>query len=121
MLLARSPGRVFSFIAYGQNTCTSKHLSLNITHSFHLFCPKQWLFTYFSKIAVAEEDMAPPRGMATARTSMAIAGGSGESLGLIHEGERERSQCHFHLQWRQKQTTTDCGLYRPSPVENCSV
>ena len=32
--------------------------------------------------------MAPPRGMATVRTSMAIAGGSGESLGLIHERER---------------------------------
>ena len=33
----------------------------------------------------------------------------------------EMSQCHFHLQCRQKQTTTDCGLYRPSPVENCSA
>ena len=45
--------------------------------------------TYFSKIAVEEEDMAPPQGMATVRTSMAIAGGSGESLGL---STRERDE-----------------------------
>ena len=44
--------------------------------------------------------MAPPLGMATARTSMAIAGGSGDDN---MESELDQSQCHFHLQWRQKQ------------------
>ena len=66
----------------------------------------------FSKTVVAEEGMAmgPPLGMATVRTSMAIAGGSGERIGF-----REMIQCHFHLQWRQKQTPqiVDCMVCLP--------
>ena len=44
---------------------------------------------YFSKTAAAEEAMvamAPRLGMATARTSMAIAGGSGDDMAIAETG-----------------------------------
>ena len=46
---------------------------------------------YFSKTAAAAEAivaMAPPLGMATARTSMAIAGGSGDDMAIDGTGAR---------------------------------
>ena len=57
--------------------------------------------------------MAPPQGMATVRTSMAIAGGSGESFGF-----RDDSMS-LSPSMEAKTDTTDCGLYGLSPVENC--
>ena len=47
---------------------------------------------HFSKTAAVEEDMAmvPPLGMATARTSMATAGGSGDDNNNCNKQERAR-------------------------------